>query len=458
MAGLVMMHLTLNGCDRVQMVNAGEISMTATEDTLLLQDNAEISVFEEKTVEEATEKEAMEKEATEEETQEEEAKEIRKEEVTLEAAAEEENAEDTGNQEKDTIETEEADGTKGEELKDKEKHEDMQEMKTEVFSDIAAVDFLEEVEQTEEIGYADFSLSVTEDLASVKAGERIGYEVYLENTGNMDLENLLIRAFFDNGNLNGEWQEAEGLSINQENGTALLSFLEAGASRTLVVMVDVGEDRQEDISAEFLVKTVHPQKNEEILNHSASMLTEIIPLTVDFSVSKWADRAVALPGDTILYQICIKNTGERTLHSVLTTEKFVNAGVQAQFQEKEGVILNGSKTQALISEIKPGEAFGLNALVTIPENMESGELLNEVIVMTAETGEQKFTAQAEVEILESAVTEIPKETTETGAALEVSDIPKTEDLSETELWAGTFGIACLIILVIYWIQKAKRKR
>lgn len=334
----------------------------------------------------------------------------------------------------------------------------MQEMKTEVFSDIAAVDFLEEVEQTEEIGYADFSLSVTEDLASVKAGERIGYEVYLENTGNMDLENLLIRAFFDNGNLNGEWQEAEGLSINQENGTALLSFLEAGASRTLVVMVDVGEDRQEDISAEFLVKTVHPQKNEEILNHSASMLTEIIPLTVDFSVSKWADRAVALPGDTILYQICIKNTGERTLHSVLTTEKFVNAGVQAQFQEKEGVILNGSKTQALISEIKPGEAFGLNALVTIPENMESGELLNEVIVMTAETGEQKFTAQAEVEILESAVTEIPKETTETGAALEVSDIPKTEDLSETELWAGTFGIACLIILVIYWIQKAKRKR
>lgn len=433
MAGLVMMHLTLNGCDRVQMINAGEISMTATEDTLLLQDNAEISVFEEKTVEEATEKEEMEKEATEEETQEEEAKEVRKEEVTLEAAAEEENAEDTGNQEKDTIETE-------------------------VFSDIAAVDFLEEVEQTEEIGYADFSLSVTEDLASVKAGERIGYEVYLENTGNMDLENLLIRAFLDNGNLNGEWQEAEGLSINQENGTALLSFLEAGASRTLVVMVDVGEDRQEDISAEFLVKTVHPQKNEEILNRSASMLTEIIPLTVDFSVSKWADRAVALPGDTILYQICIKNTGERTLHSVLTTEKFVNAGVQAQFQEKEGVILNGSKTQALISEIKPGEAFGLNALVTIPENMESGELLNEVIVMTAETGEQKFTAQAEVEILESAVTEIPKETSETGAALEVSDIPKTEDLSETELWAGTFGIACLIIIVIYWIQKAKRKR
>lgn len=404
MAGLVMMHLTLNGCDYVQMVNAEEISVTDVEEILLFQENAEISEFEEKVEEEAA---------------------------------------------KEEMKSDESDG--------EEKSENTQEMEAEVFSDIAIENFSEKMEQIEEIVYADFSLSVTEDIDSVKAGERIGYEVYLENTGNIDLENLLIRVFLDNGNLKGEWQETEGVLIDQENGTALLSFLEAGTSRTLVVMTDVTEDRQEDISAEFLAKTVHPQKDEEILNRSVSIVTEIIPLSVDFSVSKWADRSAALPGETILYQICIKNTGERTLHSVLTTEKFVNAGVQAQFQEKEGVILNGSKTQALISEIKPGEAFGLNAFVTIPENMESGELLNEVIVMTAETGEQKFTAQAEVEILENAVTEIPKETTEIGASYEVSDIPKTEDLSKTEFWAGIFGSACLIIIAIYWIQKAKRK-
>ena len=411
MAGLVMMHLTLNGCAHVQLVTAEEISATETEDVLGPQENVEISEFQENAEEEEIKEEVPDNDGS----------------------------------------MKESGG-----LDVEENQESEQEMA--IFSDIAVTDFQEEAELTEEIGYADFSVVVTEDIASVKAGESIGYEVYLENTGNMDLENLLIRSFFDNGNLRGEWQEAEGLTIDHENGTALLSFLEAGESRTLVVMVEASEERQEDISGEFLVKTVNPQNEEEILNRSASIVTKIVPLTVDFSVSKWADRSAALPGDTILYQICIKNTGERTLHSVLTTEKFVNAGVTAQFQEKEGVILNGSKTQALISEIKPGEAFGLNALVTIPENMESGELLNEVIVMTAETGEQKFTAQAKVEILETTVTEMPKEVTESEAAYEALDIPKTEDLSETEFWAGAFGIACLIVIVIYWIQKAKRKR
>lgn len=315
---------------------------------------------------------------------------------------------------------------------------------------------LEDSEQTEEeelcVG---FSLKVEEDVSTVKAGQSVGYELYLENTGNVDLENLVIRPIFDNGNLEGTWILEDGLSINEESKTARLSYLEAGTSKKLVVMVETTEDREKSISAEFLVRAVNPLEQEEILNQSASCVTEIVPLTVDFSVSKWADRSMALPGETILYQICIKNTGERTLHSVLTTEKFVNAGVQAQFQEKDGVILNGNKTQALISEIKPGEAFGLNALVTIPENMESGELLNEVIVITAETGEEKFTAQAKVEILEK--TELQETAVGEEIATERTRVPKTEDLSKTEFWAGVFGISCLLVIAVYWIQKAKRK-
>lgn len=314
------------------------------------------------------------------------------------------------------------------------------------------------IQQEEEV-LADFDLYVKEDISSIKAGQSIGYEIYLENTGDVDLENLVIYSIIDNGNLDGQWQAADGLTVDYENETAILSLLEAGASRTLVFMVNTEEECKEEILAEFLVRAVNPLNEEEILSQSVSLITEVTPLTIDFTVTKWADRSIALAGDTILYQICIRNTGERTLHSVLTTEKFVNAGVQARFQDKDGVILNGSKTQALISEIKPGEAIGLNALVTIPEDMESGELLNEVIVITAETGEKKFTAQAMVEILESAETEITEETTISQAESigEIAQVPKTEDTSETEFWAGVFGISCFIIIGIYWMEKRKRK-
>ena len=48
------------------------------------------------------------------------------------------------------------------------------------------------------------------------------------------------------------------------------------------------------------------------------------------------------------YQISIHNTGEVTLHSVVTTERFGLAGVTATFQEQRGITLNKSRTQAKI--------------------------------------------------------------------------------------------------------------
>lgn len=343
---------------------------------------------------------------------------------------------------------------------------------------------------------ADFTMSVTEDIPVVKAGQQLGYEILLENTGDVNLESLELRSFLDNGNLEGEWLETNGLIINQNDGTATLSLLEAGSSKTIVLMVEIPEEWEKSLEAEFLAKTQNPlvTLNEsalanlngyqesfsseiqeetvsetvistpqpEILSKSVSLTTEITPLKIEFTVNKWADRAAALPGDTITYQICIRNTGERSLHSVLTTEKFQSAGLKAQFQEKEGVILNGEKTQALISEIKPGEAFGLYATVTLPEDFEGGDILNEVTVVTRETGETSHTAQATVTVKTPVPTEIPEQTaTEESVSTNydtVKAVPQTEDLSETEFWAGAFGISCLIVIGIYWFMKAKSKR
>lgn len=75
------------------------------------------------------------------------------------------------------------------------------------------------------------------------------------------------------------------------------------------------------------------------------------------------------------------------MHSIVTTERFQLGNVPVKFLEKGGVRLNKSKTKAKIEQIAPGEAFGLEAVVTLPEGLEDQNLVNEVSVTTLETGE-----------------------------------------------------------------------
>lgn len=332
-----------------------------------------------------------------------------------------------------------------------------EEMKSEEDSDIHGDSF--EPENTEENFitdlFTDFTISVLEDIPTVKAGQQVGYEIVLENTGYLNLEDLELRGIVNSGNLSGEWLPVSGLSIDEADGSATLNLLETGAARELVYMVSIPEEFQTNLEVEFLAKSGD-------LCKAAGLVTEVTPLKIDFTVKKWADRLRAVAGDTITYQICIRNTGERSLHSVLTTEKFQTAGLKAHFREQEGVILNGAKTEALIAEIKPGEAVGLYAEVVLPEDYQGGDLLNEVVVVTRETGETSISAQSTVEVEKILPTEIPEEqeipSYKSTNYDKIKQIPQTSDLSESELWAGAFGISCLIIIGIYWIRKGKRKR
>ena len=173
--------------------------------------------------------------------------------------------------------------------------------------------------------------------------------------------------------------------------------------------------------------------------------TEVIPLKASFEVTKTADRTVALPGDKIMFQICIRNTGERTLHSVVTTERFKTGNIPVEFVEKEGVILNNTKTKARIEKIEPGMAAGLQAVVTLPDDITSQELLNEVTVTTKETGEQVLTSQAKIQVEaakekseDQGSTEMPDmdsgAVVHSGESHPVSTNPKTGDPYQPFLW------------------------
>ena len=306
----------------------------------------------------------------------------------------------------------------------------------------------------------DFSIELKPQEESFKAGQEALYKIKVTNTGELPIENLLLKGNLSCPRLTFEWESAEGLE--RTGATAVLDRLEAGSTRDFTAGTLLGEGQESDLTNTITAVLDTPEG--ETIERQAEITNKIIPLKAAFTVKKTADRNTAVPGDTITYQICIQNTGERTLHSVISTERFINAKIEVHFLEKNGVTLNGDKTKALISSIKPGEGFLLEARATVPEKIADEELINEVTVKASETEEESISAQSSVRIATASSeqeenvsgTEFPE--TETGAVK--SSNAATGDEAKTAVYLRLLVFAAA--LMVFWVcllvwEKGKRK-
>ena len=291
---------------------------------------------------------------------------------------------------------------------------------------------------------ADLILSAQAEDDTIKAGSDLVYTITAENTGECDLKDIRISYNFSENGLAGEWSEGAEDAVGN---TAYIEKLEMSATKTLYLTVHLPEDRITAVSLKLTATAGKisaengTEETEEIVKN-AELVTQIQALQAAFEVTKTADRSMAVPGDEIRFLICIRNTGERTLHSIVTTERFQLGNVPVKFLEKDGVRLNKSKTKAKIEQIAPGEAFGLEAVVTLPEGLEDQNLVNEVSVTTLETGEQTKIAQSEIQVKvaeeekqEEATSDIDGETgSEQAESMPASTHPKTGDPYQPLLW------------------------
>lgn len=291
---------------------------------------------------------------------------------------------------------------------------------------------------------ADLILSAQAEDDTIKAGSDLVYTITAENTGECDLKDIRISYNFSENGLAGEWSEGAEDAVGN---TAYIEKLEMSATKTLYLTVHLPEDRITAVSLKLTATAGKisaengTEETEEIVKN-AELVTQIQALQAAFEVTKTADRSMAVPGDEIRFLICIRNTGERTLHSIVTTERFQLGNVPVRFLEKDGVRLNKSKTKAKIEQIAPGEAFGLEAVVTLPEDLEDQNLVNEVSVTTLETGEQTKIAQSEIQVKgaeeekqEEATSDIDGETgSEQAESMPASTHPKTGDPYQPLLW------------------------
>ena len=323
--------------------------------------------------------------------------------------------------------------------------EDSEEISDNLFSENENADsFSDSSGDTDTNLQADLSLSVQAEDDTIKAGSDLVYTITAENTGECDLKDLRISYNFSEKGLSGEWSEGAEDAVGN---TAYIEKLEVSATKIVYLTVHLPEERTTAVSLALTavagkVSGDNDTGEAEEIVKNAELVTQIQALQAAFEVTKTADRSMAVPGDEIRFLICIRNTGERTLHSIVTTERFQLGNVPVRFLEKDGVRLNKSKTKAKIEQIAPGEAFGLEAVVTLPEGLEDQNLVNEVSVTTLETGEQTKIAQSEIQV-KAAEEEKQEETnadidgemgSEQDESRPASTHPKTGDTYQPLLW------------------------
>lgn len=245
-----------------------------------------------------------------------------------------------------------------------------------------------------EAAEADMELSVTAQNEKMKAGQTIRYQVEIANTGKLDLADIRLTSSLSCPKIRQLWEDAEGLLT--EGAVAEFAELKAGESRSFYVQAPLLDEQEKDLEHQVEAEARVKDRVEEVIRKNASTINGLEALKADLSVKKTADKETAAPGETVTYQICIVNTGEKTLHSVVGTERFQAAGIHAQFLEQEGVTLNSSRTKAMIQQIPPGEAVSLQAVVKIPERTADQKLFNQVTVTSQETGERLMEASASV--------------------------------------------------------------
>ena len=313
-----------------------------------------------------------------------------------------------------------------------------------------------------EAAEADMELSVIAQNKKMKAGQTIRYQVEITNIGKLDLADIRLTSSLSCPKIRQLWEDAEGLLT--EGAVAEFAELKAGESRSFYVQAPLLDEQEKDLEHQVEAEARVKDRVEEVIRKNASTINGLEALKADLSVKKTADKETAAPGETVTYQICIVNTGEKTLHSVVGTERFQAAGIHAQFLEQEGVTLNSSRTKAMIQQIPPGEAVSLQAVVKIPGKTADQKLFNQVTVTSQETGERLMEASASVMVKgEVAITPeegLPLQGDDQGPASgqiqmarTASTHPKTGDDTRRDLWTLLAVTALVTVLGGIWLWK-----
>ncbi|MFV0529225.1 MAG: hypothetical protein ACK5MN_10965 [Lachnospiraceae bacterium] len=226
---------------------------------------------------------------------------------------------------------------------------------------------------------ASFTVRKTAGQKVVSAGDAVRYEITVTNTGNALLRELLVEDCFEDEQITGYFLPHRGCTAG-ENGTILIDEIAPGETVSLALQALIPETYTGTLENRVVVRGKNPADPEQELVEEALEHIEVTEKKADFKVEKTADKKIVSPGEKIIYTIRIQNTGERTLHSILTTDKFKQEGIKVRFLPQKGITLSEDTSKVTIDEIRVGEEKNIQAELLVPEDYTGDTIVNTVVV------------------------------------------------------------------------------
>jgi uncharacterized repeat protein (TIGR01451 family) len=253
-----------------------------------------------------------------------------------------------------------------------------------------------------------YDLAKTVDKTAAKPGDTLIYTLKYTNTGDVDLTNVVIKDTLPAG-IN--WTNVD---INVNNGSGItdkdklfttgvkIASVKVGGTVTIKITAKVatdavpadkcGENRKDFVNR--AESTAAEKTGEDNPNNNSATTTVTVNKNCDssYDVIKTVDKATAKPGETLVYTITVKNTGETDLTNVLVKDTLPGYIASAKATTTAPSSISGDlfKGGVTIAKLRVGEiaTIKIEAVIKSVDQLPCGDtnLINRV---TSETDQTK---------------------------------------------------------------------
>ncbi len=252
----------------------------------------------------------------------------------------------------------------------------------------------------------DIEVKKTVNNSTLMIGEEITYTINVTNNGpseakNVTLIDILPKGIIPVGNVTINWEDRNITDIYKESYN--LGNLASGKSIILTIIAMV--NKTGTITNNVTVSTITNESDYTNNNDSATIRVIGTPFRpeIDLAIFKTVNSTNLKPGETVLFNITVKNNGPNNATGVNVTEKVPIGLIIVSSNPGRGNYSNGTWE---IGDLGIGEEFSL-LIEAIANN--TGDYTNIVNVSGNEH-------------------ETDYDNNEANASLTVSDIPKTDDV------------------------------
>lgn len=212
-------------------------------------------------------------------------------------------------------------------------------------------------------------------------GETAVYEMVVVNPTEQPIQNVVVKDSLDGA---FQVQEDSNISLN-EDGTVTVKELVAGAQVTLKYTYEIPADAKagslENVAwATGTVET--PDGPKQVEDEDKEVIVVQKP---EIQITKMADKEIYAPGETVIYDIVVKNTGNCALTNIEVTEQMLKDGAFVTAKPQAEDESNKDDSRVIIDSLAVGETVHLTYQYTIPEDAKAGEAIYNRVTVTGES-------------------------------------------------------------------------